>query len=1458
MPRNPDWRRIERPPQGDIYNRKETTMRTLLARSGLALLAASACFAAGCAEERDPINRVQPNRLPKSFFLGPDLRSANDDPEFRMKSFVAGNSANQEAFSIGEFSSLERVRWEITEGLLIARRSYQESPGADNRGLTSADAKKSTDKNVTGAANGTIVAAFKISKHFDVRRDYNASTGEEMNVVVENDSDRPWQEREFIRVDWSKNLVDSTTDRTRYFKTAKVTPVEYNVTDETLDDAPHFEEEAGYLDVTNKFTVEAEDIQFSWGPVKKCILVSLLSGTSSYDCNPQEATVRTSFAKVQPDEDFERFEDNYQWKDVVGNTGGEGDGFNTILGSARTTWDPQYGFNDAATHRFKSIHNIWKKSHQDAACESNVDVDENGTADACENGTTGYAGHSGAQCDVAENRCTLPVRDRELRTIAYFLNPEAPDAFQDVLEGGVVKEGGTLEQIGKAWSQMIEVSVAYRREVECRRTHDGDRAACHAEFFESDSSPHGKQVVPIGGWLTDKVKAQAVDQGKPGFYVCHNPVRDYDPAGICGKPGDRARPGDVRKNFLVYWPYETRAHYGGVGWNPSDPVSGETFGATATVLGRSATRAAATERDIIQLAMGDTKMDEILQGVPAERYSRMIQNGAAAPLGLTTAIGAEERNARAHSLDLTQLRATVASKAFAKDLSALETGKIETIAKANSVVDGAAFTQGITSFAALAENLRGVAAISQESRSSIEGFEPAKLQAIRTWYNEELAAKGTCFDEAANSGTGSLYLASLAPYFKNKYGSLSVKERGERIYDDLVKETIKGIALHEVGHSLGLRHNFASSWDAPNFNPQYWQLRTDEGRATAACKETRSGVADSCMGPRYLDPMTADEQGHAGESRPGIDYFANTSTMEYQIERGGESIGLGTYDQHAMKVLYGRVIETLDDKIVPPPAQLNFAYKNYTQLQERDIVVHGNEYFTHYTETARLLKVFDPARDCRVATEEEKATNGWRIVHGKVCAPPSKDHWAFGDFKSDPRSGITPVKWHAKFADGVDKVRWNYRWGEQYGAGGYMHTMMMDAGADIYELVQNLSRSFELRYPWSYFRRGDREWNGAFLSKSVAADYFGRLRGYHWQVAIDLAHARPEQIGSDDGLRPYVMAQSDIFAFLQRAILMPEPGAYAASSVQTNGARTVFDVVEAGSGIPAGVFNIGVGDGRYLGASYENDKGGSWDYQKYVHHAGFDEEKALAMMQLVDPRPTLFTIARETLLDERNVHVNFRSDLPGGVDRLLGGILSEDWESISPHVVGNAGGGVTDLALAQKAIRRPADAKVLFPNIGYNQQLNMLLYGAIFSRLGSDMTLLNKMRLTLVGDAAPTVPGAREVRFQDPETGFSYVANSFGDEIVDGRAIDLGVASRMVGRANQLLAEAYAVKKDLTGSPVIDDKGALVLELDAKGRPIATTAEATMKLRRYVGLLDTLRQVTRALDGPRGGAGREN
>jgi hypothetical protein len=372
----------------------------------------------------------------------------------------------------------------------------------------------------------------------------------------------------------------------------------------------------------------------------------------------------------------------------------------------------------------------------------------------------------------------------------------------------------------------------------------------------------------------------------------------------------------------------------------------------------------------------------------------------------------------------------------------------------------------------------------------------------------------------------------------------------------------------------------------------------------------------------------------------------------------------------------------------------------------------------------------------------------------------------------------------------------------------------------------------------------------------VASNYFGRLRAYHWQIALDLARSAPSELTDDDVARPYVMAQADIFGFMQRAALTPEPGTYTKNETLTTGAHSIFDLAgNAGSNSPALGFTLGVTDARYIADDFESDKGGSWNYQQYVHHAGYEEEKSLALMQLVDPRPTLFTVARENYLDGRDVMINFRNDLPNGVDRLLGGVLSEDWESIAPSVTGDASSGLAPFDLTQNIITRPAGSMIVYPNLGYKQELAMALYGAIFSRMSSDMTLLNKMRLSVDGDNAPIVPGTREVRFQDPTTGYSYVAATYGDDVVDGQVVDHGIASRMIARANQLVGQAYSVKKDADGKPMLDEKGQLVLDVDAGGHLIETDSDALLRLRRYVGLLDAVRQISRALDGPLGGGG---
>ena len=67
----------------------------------------------------------------------------------------------------------------------------------------------------------------------------------------------------------------------------------------------------------------------------------------------------------------------------------------------------------------------------------------------------------------------------------------------------------------------------------------------------------------------------------------------------------------------------------------------------------------------------------------------------------------------------------------------------------------------------------------------------------------------------------------------------------------------------------------------------------------------------------------------------------------------------------------------------------------------------------------------------------------------------------------------------------------------------------------------------------------------------------------------------------------------------------------------------------------------------------------------------------------------------------------------------------------------------------------------------------------------------------------------------------------------------------MLGRANQLMAEAYEVER-VDGLPVLDAFGQPTLVLDADGKPIRTDDRLGTKVktfRDYVGLLDAAVQV---------------
>ncbi|MCC6897810.1 MAG: hypothetical protein IT377_02485, partial [Polyangiaceae bacterium] len=236
-------------------------MSKTLVRRAVAALAIVVCSGlAGCAEERDPINRVQANALAKSFFVG-EVASPDDDPEFYMRVTVVdvdSGAGSDGLFTNSDAQPTMRVRWEITENLLIARLTYERIDGTDGKG-------------VRRTPDGQAVAAYAIESHFDIKRSYNEATGEELNVVVENDTDRPWYARAHFRVDWSKNLITSayeldTLSQLGIYYGVEVEPIAYYVSDPTNADTPVFDPKRGYFDVTHKVWAKPQIIKDEvWG-----------------------------------------------------------------------------------------------------------------------------------------------------------------------------------------------------------------------------------------------------------------------------------------------------------------------------------------------------------------------------------------------------------------------------------------------------------------------------------------------------------------------------------------------------------------------------------------------------------------------------------------------------------------------------------------------------------------------------------------------------------------------------------------------------------------------------------------------------------------------------------------------------------------------------------------------------------------------------------------------------------------------------------------------------------------------------------------------------------------------------------------------------------------------------------------------------------------------------------------
>ncbi len=508
------------------------------------------------------------------------------------------------------------------------------------------------------------------------------------------------------------------------------------------------------------------------------------------------------------------------------------------------------------------------------------------TEQECEfTGTDGSVLHPGAYCDVAMNKCAMPLRERQPRTIPWYYGGDGPaDLFAST--------GRALDQ----WN------VAVKRAALIGQMADAKRVGQDPSYL-IQSSDGSKAITDVdaNGYPTEEaIMADKADGGTkliPNVFVlCHNPViASDDPA--CGPIGLKARVGDIRYNMVnVINTPQTHSPWG-IMVDADDPLTGEKVQTSVNEWGYVLDYAAQATEDLLKWISGEITDQQIVDG----SYMRDWVNASKLGTGSYQAktLSTSEIQQRLGELN-TKLAAgnglTVNDQAQPRVLQRLKASKNLAALSGNvsANTDFEAFRQKmigtdfetklVTPHMLQAAGFNPTTPVGGDdtitnAASLLRGMNPGLSKWINRQRSMAMAEKGYCSVEQPEPDAlvGMARMANkLYPLPDPKdpnYAALKL-QRDQALHQWIREQFHVSVIAHEMGHSMGLRHNFTGSYDALNYKIQYWQLRTRnnvEKACPASSLTTPNTDGTTCVGPRWIDP----DHGARGQRPPlevGLDH----------------------------------------------------------------------------------------------------------------------------------------------------------------------------------------------------------------------------------------------------------------------------------------------------------------------------------------------------------------------------------------------------------------------------------------------------------------------------------------------------------------------------------------------------------------------------------------------------------
>ncbi|MBT9560745.1 MAG: zinc-dependent metalloprotease [Myxococcales bacterium] len=569
----------------------------------------------------------------------------------------------------------------------------------------------------------------------------------------------------------------------------------------------------------------------------------------------------------------------------------------------------------------------------------------------------------------------------------------------------------------------------------------------------------------------------------------------------------------------------------------------------------------------------------------------------------------------------------------------------------------------------------------------------------------------------------------------------AIEAKRNEIIQVLYERIYQGVAEHEVGHTLGLRHNFEASTDAINFGEKYWNLKGEFGTD----------------GHFHAYDMFAGET--LQQAASNLRQMQTASVMDYSAKFNDRFEGVGYYDRAAIRYGYGGLVEVFNK--APESAQFDQYMADPSAKDPSNTPLVPDFASTH------LEKVFKRVHYTRIPdlfmAEGDKA-KALAALHDRSYVPVSQL----------AASGKTEVPY--RFCS--DEL--SYR---------IPTCATRDSGVDSFEIVRNALADYEQYWPiWGY-------WHNSVLFQPDA--YYNRIASQFAAIKMQLQwwgleyqrfnrdgwwEARFNQPWHEDengGLNG-ALAVVDSLNTLAAAFGRPEPGNHGYTS-----AKDTFEPLPSFDSALYSNFKVITPlncEARQMYPEYDYDA-----YLPVPTRAGAIYDRLVAYEVLADP--TGMFIANDTTPDVQKYMLSYFTLYPTELMNLYAGMIANKtdlwgWYMVTDdsgtpdhcvrrNLVGPNAKNIDELrgslGAGEKAWAFNPEPQYTFPTTRFRVPMLAALYGLSLFNDNFNNSFVDVTRVFVDGHKdgiTPTVD-AEVTSFTDPLSGKTYTATAskFNDKV---------------------------------------------------------------------------------------------